>query len=108
MSRLLIDSTDGIAEHLIHDEASGAFHIERTQDVEPTLDAVAAEHSATGGKSDGLWHVGSVPMVILVDYAKKRGLPDHWALLRPEYASELMALVTGRDFRRFSPTEGKA
>lgn len=103
----VIDEVDGITETLHVDEAQGTFTIQRSADVEVVADDVAAKHSQTLGKTTLGWHVGSIPVALMAEYAQKRGVPM-WDLCKPEYASELLRLCTDSDYRKFSPTGGKA
>lgn len=85
----------------------GEAAIEHRMDVEPVIDQVAAIAKATGGRSESgqLWHVGRIPYVVLMEYAKQRGI--EWQdLMKPEYAPELMALLKANP--KLSPTGGRA
>jgi hypothetical protein len=104
----VVDTFDGITETMHYDEAADTFTIARTADVQAVADDVAAKHSQTLGKCEMGWHVGSIPMVTLFEYARQRGIANPWDLMKPEYAGELMRLCTDSDYRKFSPTGGKA
>lgn len=107
MERLL-DVVDGVVETLHFDDSENQFTIRRTQDVQAVADDVAAKHSQTLGKSELGWHIGSIPVTVLAEYAQTRGIANFWDLCTPAYADELMALCTNSDFRKFSPTGGRA
>lgn len=104
----LVDQVDGITETLHFDEADNTFTISRTADVQSVADDVAAKHSQTLGKTALGWHVGSIPVALLEQYAALRGIKNVWDLCTPAYADELMALCQNSDYRKFSPTGGKA
>lgn len=104
----LIDTVDGVTETLHFDEAESTFTIKRAVDVEAVVEDVAAKHSQTLGKSDLGWHVGSIPVVLLQEYASARGIANMWDLCTPAYADELMRLCQSSDYRKFSPTGGRA
>ena len=104
----VVDTFDGITETLHFDEAENTFSIQRTADITVVADDVAEKHAATLGKSAMGWHVGSIPLALLSEYAAKRGIANMWDLAKPEYAGELLRLCTDSDYRKFSPTGGKA
>ena len=104
----VVDTVDGITETFHFDEAENKFALEYTADVQAVADDVAAKHSQTLGKSELGWHVGSIPIAVLQQYAAHRGISNMWDLCKPEYASELMRLCMDSDYRRFSPTGGRA
>jgi hypothetical protein len=104
----LVDVVDGVAETLHFDEAADTFTIKRAADVEAVVDDVAAKHSQTLGKCEMGWHVGAIPLVVLQEYAHARGIANMWDLCTPAYADELMRLCTDSDYRKFSPTGGRA
>lgn len=106
MDRRFVDEIDGVSEYLTVDGDEAI--IERVFDVEPVIDDVAAKRSQTLGKTELGWHIGAIPVGILQDYATKRGIPNMWDLCKPEYAGELLALCQDSDYRKFSPTDGKA
>lgn len=106
--RRLVDSVDGVDEFLNFDETENKFTIERVSDLQVVADDVAIKHSMTGGKTELGWHIGSIPTHLLESYAQKRGIPNMWDLCKPEYAAELMQLCTDSDYRKFSPTGGRA
>lgn len=104
----LVDEVDGVSEYISYDEMADTFTVQRTADVQAVADDVAAKHSQTLGKTELGWHVGSIPVVVLQQYAHARGIQNFWDLCTPAYADELMALCQSSDYRKFSPTEGKA
>lgn len=104
----VVDVVDGITETLHFDEMADTFTIQRTADVQVVADDVAEKHAATLGKSEFGWHVGSIPVALLSQYAAARGIANMWDLCKPEYADELMRLCKDSDYRKFSPTGGMA
>jgi len=104
----VVDVTDGVTETIHFDEAENTFSIQRTADVQAVADDVAAKHSQTLGKTELGWHIGSIPVALLQEYAAARGIVNFWDLCTPAYADELMRLCTDSDFRKFSPTGGRA
>lgn len=104
----VIDTFDGITETLHYDDTEDSFTIQRTADLQVVADDVAEKHSATLGKSDMGWHIGSIHFSVLEAYAKARGIQNPWDLCTPAYADELVALCTDSDYRKFSPTGGRA
>lgn len=104
----LVDTVDGVAETLHYDDSENTFTIKRTADVEAVAEDVAAKHSQTLGKCDLGWHVGSIPVALMAEYAQARGIANMWDLCTPAYADELLRLCTDSDYRKFSPTGGRA
>lgn len=104
----VVDVVDGMTETFHFDEQEQKFGLEYTADVQVVADDVAAKHSQTLGKSELGWHVGSIPVPLLLQYAASRGISNPWDLMKPEYAGELVRLCTDADYRKFSPTGGKA
>jgi hypothetical protein len=104
----LVDEIDGVTETLHFDDAADTFTIQRTADLQVVADDVSAKHSQTLGKTELGWHIGSIPVALLEQYAQARGIANPWDLCTPAYASELMRLCTDGDYRKFSPTGGQA
>jgi hypothetical protein len=104
----LVDVVDGVTETLHYDEMADTFSIHRTADITVVADDVAAKHSQTLGKTELGWHIGAIPVALLEQYAAMRGIANPWDLCTPAYADELLALCTNSDFRKFSPTGGRA
>lgn len=104
----VVDVMDGVTETVHFDELSETFTVQHSQDVQAVVDDVAAKHSQTLGKSELGWHIGSIPVTVLEGYAKARGIANFWDLCTPAYADELMALCQDADYRKFSPTGGRA
>ena len=104
----VVDVVDGITETLHFDESEDQFTIHRTADVQVVADDVAEKHAHSLGKSALGWHVGSIPLALLEQYAHQRGIKNPYDLCKPEYAGELIKLCTDADYRKFSPTGGKA
>jgi hypothetical protein len=104
----LVDVVDGVTETLHYDEMADTFSIHRTADITAVADDVAAKHSQTLGKTELGWHIGAIPVSLLEQYAQMRGIANPWDLCTPAYADELLALCTNADFRKFSPTGGRA
>lgn len=105
MSKDHIETVDGVAEFMELDTTTGDLHIEHVEDAQAAVDAVAAEHALTGGKSKSglLWKIGVIPLTVLMEYGRIRGLPRRWWDHR-EYHDELKALVRANP--RLSPTGG--
>jgi len=103
-----VDEVDGVSEYISYDDAAETFTIQRTADLQAVADDVAAKHSQTLGKTELGWHIGSIPVPLLQQYAQTRGIANFWDLCTPAYADELMALCQNADYRKFSPTDGKA
>ena len=82
--------------------------VERSLDIEPVLESVAEIASNTGGKSALGYHVGRIDHITAANYAKARGIALRDLIYHPGYSAELLALCKSRDFRKLSPTEGKA
>lgn len=104
----VVDVIDGITETLHVDETEGTFTVQRSQDVQAVADDVAAKHAQTLGKCDLGWHIGSIPVAVMQEYATARGIANFWDLCTPAYADELMSLCQNSDYRKFSPTGGRA
>lgn len=104
----IVDQVDGVTETLHFDESENTFTIKRTADVQAVADDVAEKHSQTLGKCELGWHIGSIPVPLLEAYAHSRGIANPWDLCTPAYADELMALCLDSDYRKFSPTGGRA
>lgn len=104
----VVDVVDGVVETLHYDDAEEKFTIKRTQDLSAVVEDVAAKHSQTLGKTELGWHIGEIPVTLLAEYAQVRGVANMWDLLTPAYADELMRLCTDSDYRKFSPTGGRA
>lgn len=104
----IIDVADGVTETFHYDDMTDQFGIEYTADIEAVADDVAIKHSATLGKSALGWHIGSIPLPLLQQYAASRGISNFWDLCKPEYAGEIVRLCQDSDYRKFSPTGGKA
>lgn len=104
----VVDEVDGILETLHFDEGENTFTIKRSQDVEAVVEDVSAKHSQTLGKTTMGWHIGSIPLTVMAEYAQSRGIANMWDLCKPEYAAEMVRLCTDSDYRKFSPTGGKA
>lgn len=103
-----VDEVDGVSEYISYDDAAETFSVERVVDLQSVVDDVAAKQTQTLGKTEFGWHIGSLHPVLLMKYAKARGIANFWDLLKPEYASEIVRLCQDSDYRKFSPTEGKA
>ena len=73
MSKKLPISKDIVNTDFIADESEGKFHIERSQDVTPVIEANKIKQSLGEGvsKSKELNHVASIPLVIVEQLAKK-------------------------------------
>lgn len=104
----LVDVIDGVTETLHFDESEQTFSIQRTADLQAVADDVSAKHSQTLGKCGLGWHIGSIPVALLQQYAAARGIANFWDLATPAYADELARLCTDSDYRKFSPTGGRA
>lgn len=82
--------------------------VRRFMDVEPVIEDVEAKRSQTGGKSKLGWHIGSIPETVCQEYARLRGISFTDLLYNPAYGDELVRLCQMQEYRKFSPTEGKA
>ena len=86
--RLIEVQPDGIVEWLHFDAATGAFAIERVQDVEPVLEANKAAASTGDGYSPSreLRQVAEIPMVVALKWKEERGIDvfnrDHWQAVK--------------------------
>ena len=86
--RLIEVQPDGIVEWLHFDAASGAFAIERVQDVEPVLEANKAAANASDGYSPSreMREVAEIPMVVALKWKEERGIDifnrDHWPAVK--------------------------
>ncbi len=86
--RLIEVQPDGIVEWLHFDSATGAFAIERVQDVEPVLEANKAAANAGDGYSPSreLREVAEIPMVVALKWKEERGIDvfnrDHWPAVK--------------------------
>ena len=86
--RLIEVQPDGIVEWLHFDAGSGAFAIERVQDVEPVLEANKAAANAGDGYSASreLRQVAEIPMVVALRWKEERGIDlfnrDHWPAVK--------------------------
>lgn len=106
-------NANGITETtVIEDRTDGGvdMRVSYSYDAEPTLKAVHNSHMETGGKSktNELWHIGEIPVVLLMDMARRFGLDNYLELTKPEFMPYVVALCRDGDFRRLSPTGGKA
>lgn len=106
MVRRFID-TDGVIPEewtLTDTEAT----VRQFMDVEPVIERVARQRAETGGRCALGYNVGSVPYPVAMHYARTRGIEVSDLLFNPAYGSELVALCQAREYRKFSPSEGKA
>lgn len=106
MGKTLVERVGTVSEFMDYDDTTGDLVIERVEDVQPVVDAVAQKASTTGGRSASglMWHIGELPYAVWSAWGRMRGLPDNW-VWRAEYAPEVVALVKANP--RLSPTEGK-
>jgi hypothetical protein len=106
MTRKFLDLDSTIPEEWTLGD-DGAM-VRRFQDVEPIVADVEAKRAATGGKCGLGWHIGSIPEAVAQEYARLRGIEFSDLLYNPAYADELVRLCQMQEYRKFSPTEGKA
>lgn len=80
MSKRLVDVVDGVATYADYEEKEDKLIIERVQDVEPIIEAnkrAFNDAPETGRYSGDMHHVAQIPMVVIEDYCKKKGLDFH-------------------------------
>lgn len=79
MSKFLFDVNGDVLSTLHHDAMTDTTTIERTQDVDPYLDANRQERDSHGEHSkmgDGLQKIASIPLIIIDQWRKELGGED--------------------------------
>lgn len=85
--KLFTDVSDNIAETWHYDD--GLVHVQRTQDVEPIIDAVAKANLAGTIEVPGLGRlIAEIPIATGIAYCEERGIPWEPFLYSPDYQDE--------------------
>jgi hypothetical protein len=75
------DPVSGLKEWISTDETTGESFIRYEQDVNPILDANKSAHLDGLDKTADMWHVASIPNVVLMKWMTEHGVdffnPDH-------------------------------
>lgn len=99
------DVTDGVTETFAYDHASDTVAVRHSQEVDPTLDYVAAKASITNGKGQTFWHVAETPITVAIEWAQARGIPWTDFVYTNKYADEWQRMILAQP--KLSPTGGK-
>ena len=108
MTARFVDDSGILPETWEFDAQGNLSSVKVEMDVEGLMKRIEAKAKDTAGKGDFGWHVAELPVPVILEYAKLRGIPAEDLLYNQAYADELIKLATHRDYRAFSPTEGKA
>lgn len=91
-----------IGEKFIDGEGS-RFHVRRTYDVEPDLKRAARLRSEGSGKSETFWHVGSIPTVVLEEWAREAGIN----VMSKEMDEVIMRKLNDPDWAKLRVAKGR-
>lgn len=84
---------------------NGEIAVERSQDAQNVVAAVAATNSAGAPTIDGLGKpVAEIPMVVLIDWCAKRGIPWEKMAYSNEYDVEFKQLAAEHTKLRYDNT----
>ena len=110
MAKLIGQETvNGLTESWYYDETSDSIHVQRSQDVEATIDRIAAINAAGEAPNvEGLGRcIGEVDIGVAMDYCARRGIPWEKFLYTNEYDSEWPAIFAENKRLRYE-RHGKA
>lgn len=80
--------------------------VQRSQDVEPIIEHLAALRQVSEGKSESgeLYHVGDIPMAVVETYLNENGVTFH-EFIRDD--AHVKRILTNPDFAKFRVWQGK-
>ena len=90
-----------IGERYIDGDGS-KFHVRRTYDVEPALKRNQKLRENGAGKGETFWHIGSIPTVILEQWAREAGVN----VMGPEMDEIIKRKLLDPDFQKLRIYEG--
>lgn len=100
--RRLLDARGGVVSEFHYDDAANRVFINQVQDVEPFLEANKRAQIDSDGysKSRELRHIGHVPNVILMQWAKADGV-NPLKMRREEFSAWILRKLKDPDNRFF-------
>lgn len=103
--RIVLDSSIGIQEALIHDSVERKFHIHRSQDVESILDDNAKLRSQGNngyGESREWKHVARIPLTVIELWSQLSGVD----VMSPENSDLLLRYINDPNWSKIRTSEG--
>jgi hypothetical protein len=93
VEKLTKDISNDVTEEFFYDHADGRVVVQHKQDDTAIRDHVARQRLHGTRCVEGLGYlIGEIPVTVVMEYAKQRGIPWEKLAYRPEYADEMRKL----------------